>query len=58
MKSFESIARNAYEAFSAHINSQKATPKPMPSWQELPEVAREAWIDSARVIAEEINQVH
>ena len=55
MKSFESIARSAYDEFYRALQrSQTETPK----WEALWPQTREAWIAAARKVAEEINQVH
>ena len=56
MKSFESIAREAYEAFAAqflHSPEDKVLP-----WVELRACVQEAWIVAARKMAEQISQVH
>lgn len=56
MKSFEAIAREAYEAFEAQF-LHSPTDKVLP-WEELRVCVREAWIASARKMAEAIQQVH
>lgn len=55
MKSFESIARDAYEAFCASLYG---TATDLLTWQKLPPHTRNAWIAAARKMADEIQQVH
>ena len=55
MKSFESIAREAYEAF---CNSLYGTQANLMAWHELPQQTRNAWIAAAQKMAEEIQLVH
>ncbi|MEG0920658.1 MAG: hypothetical protein RSD57_14580 [Comamonas sp.] len=55
MKSFEAIARSAYAVF---CNSLHGTQAKLPAWNELPQQTRNAWIESARHVAVEIQQVH
>ena len=55
MKSFESIAREAYEAF---CNSLYGSQSKLMDWHELPQQTRNAWIAVARTMAAEIQQVH
>lgn len=57
MKSFESIAKAAYESFYAQINKSKE-PFLILAWQQLPDITRNAWIAAAQTIADEIRQVH
>lgn len=56
MKSFEAIAHSAYEAFGTSL--KHLDPFQLPTWQQLPETTRQAWIAAARKVAEEIQQVH
>ena len=59
MKSFESIARAAYEAFSQSLYGPLATYGcGLMTWNQLPGETRDAWMAAARKMAEEINQVH
>ncbi|WP_172415127.1 hypothetical protein [Comamonas thiooxydans] len=53
MKSIESIAKAAYEAFRASL-----TPVPVVTWNEMTEPVRQAWIVAAQTMADEIRQVH
>ena len=55
MKSFESIARAAYEAFR---QVRDGTADGLRTWEQLSPVARNAWIAAAQKMAEEIQQVH
>lgn len=55
MKSFESIARSAYDEFQRALQH---SPTETPEWVALSPQTQEAWIASARKVAEEINQVH
>ena len=55
MKSFEALARSAYEVF---CNSLYGTQAKLLAWNELPQKTRNAWIESARHMAAEIQQVH
>lgn len=57
MKSFESIAQNAYEAFCERLGPVSSPITRLP-WQQLAEGTRQAWIAAAQKMAEEINQVH
>lgn len=52
MKSFESIAREAYTTF------QESLPQQTPPWELLAETTRQAWLAAARKMADEIQQVH
>lgn len=53
MKSFESIARAAYETFCASLSQF-----PIETWNEMAEPVRQAWIAATRKMAEEVQQVH
>lgn len=53
MKSIESIAKAAYEAFRARLE-----PVPVLTWNEMAEPIRQAWIAAAQTMADEIRQVH
>lgn len=53
MKSIESIAKAAYEAFRARLE-----PAPVLTWNEMAEPLRQAWIAAAQTMADEIRQVH
>ena len=55
MKSFETIAREAYTAFQAAIPQSSDWTLP---WEKLAEATKEAWRAAARKMAEEIQQVH
>lgn len=55
MKSFESIAQEAYEAFFAELHASKRRVMP---WAELSPGTRNAWIVAARKMADLIHQVH
>ena len=55
MKSFETIAREAYQAFQASVPQSGGWTLP---WEKLGESTKEAWRAAARKIAEEIQQVH
>lgn len=55
MKSFETIAREAYLAFQAAIPQSGGWTLP---WEKLGESTKEAWRAAARKMAEEIQQVH
>ena len=55
MKSFESIAREGYEAF---CNSLYGSQSKLMAWHELPQQTRNTWIAAARTMAAEIQQVH
>lgn len=55
MKSFETIAREAYDTFRAAITDGAAR---LASWADLPEESQQAWIAASRKMAEEIQQVH
>ncbi len=52
MKSFETIAHEAYDTFKGKVQL------PMPTWAELDQATQEAWIAATRKVAEEIQQVH
>ena len=55
MKSFESIAREAYAAFQAAIPQSTGGALP---WEKLRESTKNAWRAAVRKMAEEIQQVH
>jgi len=55
MKSFETIAREAYAAFQAAIPQSTGWTLP---WEKLGESTKEAWRAAARKMAEEIQQVY
>ena len=55
MKSFESIAREAYEVFCGELHE---VPLKMLAWKDLPERTRNAWIDTVRAIVAQAQQVH
>lgn len=55
MKSFESIAREPYEAFRAAITDGASR---LCAWVELPQESQDAWMAASRKMAEEIQQVH
>jgi hypothetical protein len=55
MKSFESIARNAYQVFCSAL---QYSPAVLVTWQQLPQKTRDAWIAAARNMADEIQNVH
>lgn len=56
MKSFEAIAREAYDAFKGKVH--EGWSHSMPAWAELDQATQEAWMAASRKIAEEIQQVH
>lgn len=55
MKSFESIARDAYQAFCSSLQESSSA---LLTWQELPQRTRDAWIAAARNMAADIQNVH
>ena len=55
MKSFEAIAREAYDTFRAAITDGASR---LAAWVDLPRESQEAWIAASRKMAEEIQQVH
>ncbi|MDH0048605.1 hypothetical protein [Comamonas terrigena] len=55
MKSFESIASNAYQAFRNSIHDGHTA---FYSWAELSQETREAWLAAVRKVAEEVQHVH
>ena len=55
MKSYESIARMAYEEFCDNLGQLTV---PLLAWNDLPEKVRVAWIEVVRFAAAEIQQVH
>lgn len=57
MTSFESIARNAYQTFCAHLEPP-APQVTLLTWVQLPERTKQAWIAAAQKMAEEISSVH
>ncbi|WP_218241555.1 hypothetical protein [Comamonas fluminis] len=55
MKSFETIAHEAYDTFLAAITDGAAR---LAAWSDLPRETKDAWIAATRKMAEEIQQVH
>lgn len=55
MKSFETIAREAYDTFRAATTDGAAR---LAAWADLPDESQQAWIAATRKMAEEIQQVH
>ena len=55
MKSFESIARRAFEKFQCSLQRSSM---PLPAWDDLTQATKDAWIAAARQVAEEIQQLH
>ena len=55
MKSFEAIAREAYDTFRAAITDGASR---LCAWVELPKESQDAWIAASRKMADEIQQVH
>lgn len=55
MKSFEAIAREAYETFRAAITDGSSR---LCAWAELSKESQDAWMAASRKMAEEIQQVH
>lgn len=55
MKSFESIAKSAYQVFRASVPGGDMS---LSTWDQLKPETRAAWVAASRKMAEEIQQVH
>jgi hypothetical protein len=57
MKSFEQLAKAAYEAGQQSMRAQNIIATRAPAWSELPPSSQQVWVEVARTVVQEMATV-